>query len=216
MEFDHNTQIEFERLQLWITSPAANGHAVQVIMVVGCHRGGGTTTTATGLAATLAERPAARVALVDANLRTPFLDTLFGARPSPGFTELLAGGAGETVYQPTERPNLTVITCGRRARLASEMFAAAAVERAVTQLRHRFDHVVIDAAALGEFPDAHALVPHMDAVLLVVEADRTRIDDGRRVVRQLERAGARRAGVVLNRQRDYVPRVLRRFLASAD
>ena len=44
--------------------------------------------------------------------------------------------------------------------------------------------------------------------VFVVEADRTRIDEVQRAKRQLERAGAKMLGVLLNRRKNYLPSFL--------
>jgi capsular exopolysaccharide synthesis family protein len=210
---DEARRIAYERIQVWITNRPSPGGRVQAVMVAGCHADGGTTMTASRLAATLAQRSASQVVIVDANLRTPCLDAVFGARHAPGLSELLNGPSSrENSIQPTQRSNLFVITTGRVASSPSEVFRAAAVERLVSELKSRFDYVVFDAAPLFDYPDAYALAPRVDAVLLVVEAGRTPLANARRVARDLERTGAREIAVVLNRQRDYVPRFLRRFV----
>ncbi|HEX9818990.1 MAG TPA: CpsD/CapB family tyrosine-protein kinase [Methylomirabilota bacterium] len=216
-DVDDEARLEYERLQVWITNPAPHSPPRQAIMVVSCQRGNGATTTAAGLAVTLAQRPAARVLIVDANLRTPGLHQLFGARGRQGFRELLDKGDGSGDYvQATAQPNLFVMTTGRISGSPLEAFAPSDLGRLVAQLKSRFDFILFDAAPLLEFPDAYALAPHVDAVLLVVEADRTLVDDARRAMRELDRSGVEGTGVVLNRQRDYTPRLLRRTLSRAN
>jgi capsular exopolysaccharide synthesis family protein len=207
-------RLEYERLQVWLTNGFPHGTPGQAVMVASCQQGNGATTTATGLAATLAQRSAAQVVLVDANLRTPSLDLVFSTGSRAGLCELLANGDGGEYVQATAQPNLFVLTAGRGARSAAEIFTPGDVGRLLTQLKSRYEYIVLDAPPLGQFPDGYALAPHVDAVVLVVEADRTLVEDARRVLRELERAGAHAAGVVLNRQRDYTPRLLRRVLAG--
>lgn len=212
-DLDDDARLEYERLQVWIANRSRSSPPNQALMIVACRRGHGTTTTATGVTITLAQRPTAQVLIVDANLRTPSLHRLFGAHDRQGFRDLLAGGNGGGDYvQATTQPNLFVMTTGRLSRSPLEAFSPSDVGRLVTQLKSRFDFVVFDAAPLLEFPDAYTLAPHVDAVLLVVEADRTLVDDARRAMRELDRSGARASGVILNRQRDYTPRLLRRVL----
>jgi capsular exopolysaccharide synthesis family protein len=212
-DIGEDARLEYERLQVWITSRSQDSPPSQVVMVVSCQRGNGATTTAAGLAVTLARRPTAQVLIVDANLRTPCLHRLFGASGRRGFRELLNNGevCGDYV-QPTARPNLFVMTTGQGSRSAAESFAPSDPGRLLAQLKSRFHFIVLDAPPLLEYPDAYALAPHVDAVLLVVEADRTLVDDARRVMRELERLGVRAAGVVLNRQRNYTPELIRRVL----
>ena len=212
-----DVRLEYERLQIWITNGSPGTPPMQTVMIASCQRGNGATTTATGLAATLARRHAARVLIVDANLRTPCLHQVFGARHHPGFRDLLGNGTAAADYaQPTAHANLFVLTSGTTSGTALEIFSPAAIGRLVAELKSRFDFIVFDASPFLEFPDAYGLAPHVDAVVLVVEADRTHVDDARRVMRELERSRVRTAGVVLNRQRDYTPRLLRRMLARAN
>lgn len=212
-----DARLEYERLQVWITNRGPDTPPIHGVLVASCQRGNGATTTAVGLATTLARRPAGRVLLVDANLRTPALHHLLEVPHRGGLREFLANGADAAPeIQPTARPNLFVMTSGVTARSALEIFSPAALGRLVAHLKPRFDFIVFDGSPLLEFPDAYALAPHVDAVLVVVEADRTLVDDARRVMRELERSGVRAAGVVLNRQRDYTPALLRRVLHRAN
>ncbi len=74
--------------------------------------------------------------------------------------------------------------------------------------------MIFDAPPVGLFPDSLALAAKVDGVILVTESEKTRIDEARRAKQDLERAGARILGVVVNRHTDYVPRFLRRALGS--
>lgn len=216
-DVDDNARLEYERLQVWVTNRSPGSPPNQAIMIASCQRGNGATTTAAGLAITLAQRPTAKVLIVDANFRTPSLHRLFGAREGRGFRELLGNGSGCGDYvQATTQGNLFVMTTGQISGSPLEALSPSDLGRLVAELKSRFTFVLFDAAPLLEFPDAYALALHVDAVLLVVEADRTLVDDARHVMRDLERSGVRAAGVVLNRRRDYTPRLLRRVLYRAN
>jgi capsular exopolysaccharide synthesis family protein len=212
-EFDDNICQEYERIQVWLTNHSLPDHPLQTVMVASCQKGNGATTTAVGLALTLARRLSTRVLIVDANLRTPCLDQLFAVREQGGFSDLIGNGSRTDYVRATKRPNLFVLTAGRLPRSPLDAFSPAGLTPLLGQLKTRFDYIVFDAPPLSDFPDAHALAPHVDAVMLVVEADRTLVDDARRVLRELDRGGIRTAGVVLNRQRDYTPRLIRQILA---
>lgn len=212
---DDDLRVAYERIQVWITNRGPREAPTRAVMVAGCQEGNGATTTAAALAATLAQQPTTRVLVVDANLRTPSLHRVFGARGQAGFSDLVNNGreAGLDYVQPSAQPNLFVLTTGRIPRSPLENFSSVKLARLVAEFKNQFDFIVFDAPPLLQFPDGYALAPHVDAVLVVVEADRTLVDDARRVIRELERAGVRGpTGVILNRQRDYTPRVLRRLL----
>jgi Mrp family chromosome partitioning ATPase len=55
------------------------------------------------------------------------------------------------------------------------------------------------------YPDARALAPLVDGVILVVEADVTPVAVANRAVELIRDTGANLLGVVLNKRRDYIP-----------
>jgi capsular exopolysaccharide synthesis family protein len=208
-----DVQVEYERIRVWVTNPAAGAAQMQTLMVVACHPETGTTTTATLLAVSLAEGKRSRVVLVDANFRTPSVDLLFGLGNKAGLAEALsAERSPDGDIQPTTRENLFVLTAGRAGARPVDIFDRGSVGEFINNLKSRFDFIVFDAAPVLDFPDACALAPHFDGTLLVVEAEKTAVADARKARRELERAGGRLFGVVLNRHRDYTPRLFRRLL----
>lgn len=79
-------------------------------------------------------------------------------------------------------------------------------------LRASYDVIVVDCPPVlqsGYFVPVAADTPE---VLLVIEADRTRIPLAMRAKDEIAAAGGRLAGVVMNRRRQIVPRLLERYL----
>lgn len=209
-------RIEFQQLRVWLMGSAGRGRPLKTLMVVGCHAGSGVTTTTASLTATLAHGKKLQVLAVDVNFRTPRLGPVFGVRNGEGLFDVMEEGLPlEAVMQPTDRPNLSVLTTGRVGRYPAAVFEGVAADRLLDDLRKRFDFVVLDAAPVLDFPDAYTLAPRMDGVLLVVQAERTSVEDAQRAKRTLEEAGARVLGAVVNRQRDYFPPRLKRLLGIA-
>lgn len=210
-------QLQYDRLRVWMANQGHNGSGVRIVMVAACRPRSGTTSTVAGLATALSDQPSVRVLIVDANLRTPELDRVYNADNTRGFSELLTKppGDGELPVQTTRRANLFLLTAGLPSRSPVAIFERTAIERLVASLREGFDFVIFDAPPLLQFPEGYALAPHVDAVLLVVDAQHTSLEEARRATRELERVGVHTAGVVLNRERDYTPRVFRRFFSAA-
>ena len=65
---------------------------------------------------------------------------------------------------------------------------------------------------MNVYGDALIVGPHLDAAIIVIEADATRVPDVERARRTLERCGVRFVGSVLNRQRNYIPNFLEEML----
>lgn len=209
------TRLEFEKMRVWLMNPGARGAPLQTVMVAACHAATGTTTTAAQLAATLAQG-GARVLAVDANFRTPALNRLFQLRNKGGLSDILQEGpvGDEFHILPSSRDDLFVLPTGPLADTAADLFERPTLKEFLARVKAKFDFAIFDAAPLLDFPDSYALAPHVDGVILLAEADKTSVRDAWRATRDIERAGGRLLGVVLNRQRDHVPRFLRRFLGA--
>ncbi len=215
IEWDLGTPsfVEYQKIRVWLTNPATRGQLLQTVMVVSCHAGTGSTTTAALLASTMAEGKRSRVLIIDGNFRTPSLNMIFDVRNNGGLTEVLSAGLPLDAHiQPTTRQNLYVLTSGQISRYAAETFEGDAVNQLLSQLKEKFDFIIFDAAPVLEFPDSYALAPKVDSIILVVEADKTPIEEAQRAKRNLEQAGGRILGVVLNRKKDYTPPFLRKLL----
>ncbi len=116
------------------------------------------------------------------------------------------------IAQQAEVPNLFVIPCGQSALVPSAVFDSPGVPVALEQLRSHFDFVVFDLPPVAVYSDASIIGPRLDAALIVIEADRTRVPEVERTRRSLERCGVRLAGAVLNRRRNYIPAFLEELL----
>lgn len=75
-------------------------------------------------------------------------------------------------------------------------------------LREQYGDIVIDCPAADQSPLAVMLAHHADQVILVVEAERTRLPDIQRLRRTIENAGGTIAGAILNKRRRHLPRWL--------
>lgn len=204
---------EYAKIRAWLTTRRATSERVQAVMVVACRAGAGNTTTAALLAATLSEGRHSRVLLVEADVRTPTLAAVFGVEGSGGFGEVVVERLPvETRVRATRRPHLQLLTSGYGTACAADVFEPGSLATFVTEAKRKFDFIVLDAAPVLEFSDALALAPAVDVILLTVDADRTSIDDAERAKRMLEDAGGRLFGVVLNREKDYVPAFVKRWL----
>lgn len=209
------SRVQYEKLRVWLTNPASRGERLQTVMVVGCRSGNGSTTTAALLAATLAEGKKKRVLIIDGNFRTPSLNLVFDVKNNGGFTEVVSAGMPfEAHIQPTNRENLFVLTSGQISFSPTEVFEGKAIDQLVSWLKEKFEFIIFDSAPACEFPDCYALAPKVDSIILVTQAEQTSIQDAQRAKWNLEQAGGRILGVVLNREKDYAPAFVRKFLST--
>jgi receptor protein-tyrosine kinase len=192
----------------------ATGTGPRTILLTAARHGDGTTTTAVLLAANLASSH--RCLLADLNFRWPRVGEALGLSSAPGVSGFLQAPERADLDQaivPTRISNLYALPNALNG-TARSMPDVRALRALVDALRARFDYIVIDAAPLLEYPDTALLAPLADVTLLVVAADSTPVEKCLAARRELERAHARTAGVVLTRQRNFVPERLARRLTA--
>jgi capsular exopolysaccharide synthesis family protein len=185
----------------------------RVLGLVSARAGEGTSTIAALFGSILVRRRGGRVVIVEANYRAPSFDRILGITANGGFAELVRGEQPlAAVAQATAVPNLYAISAGKLNGVPSGLFDAPGLPGALAQLREQFDFVVFDLPPINLYGEGLILGPRLDACILVIEADATRVPEVERARRTLERAGVRFVGSVLNRQRNYIPSVLEEML----
>jgi Mrp family chromosome partitioning ATPase len=115
---------------------------------------------------------------------------------------LREGEACEAHVRATPLANLCVLTAGALDGQPSRAYDAVELGAAIKEFAVDFDLVVFDMPPAGETSFALRLAGLLDAVLLVVEAERVPAEVARRTTELLNRAQARLLGAVLNKRRE--------------
>lgn len=66
-------------------------------------------------------------------------------------------------------------------------------------LRQRYEYIIFDAPSVNEFTDAQILATYADAIYLVVEKNRTKLEDVKVALDRFAAVDAKIAGFILNR-----------------
>lgn len=184
---------------------AEGASSLRTVLVTSPQKGEGKSVTAANLALTMAQELQRRVAIVEADLRKPSLQHLFGLPPGPGLAECLAGAAelkDAMKYLPDH--NLTVIPAGVAPTNPAELLGSTAMRRVLDHLRTRFDRVILDTPPVLPLADVAILAPLVDGTLLVVRAGFTPRPAIENALRAFD--SSRLLGVVLNEsgmEQDY-------------
>ncbi len=179
---------------------------MKAILITSANHFEGKTTTAINLALAMTDVPGYRTLLIDSDLRYPTVHDRLGLMQSPGLTEILEGSAGlDSEIMDTEKENLKVITSGNLPHYPVELLESKRLKELIKGLKSDFDLILVDSPPVIPYSDASALSSQMDGVLLVVASGKTRQEDIQQVQATLQDNQAKVLGVVLNKQKHFVP-----------
>jgi capsular exopolysaccharide synthesis family protein len=168
------------------------------VLVTGTMPQEGKTSTAVRLGQLLAAAGESTV-IVDCDLRRGQLHARLGLPREPGVTDVLAHQAElAAALKETGVPNLQAITSGHAPPNPPALLARRQTGELLSELRRRFDWVIVDSPPLASVTDAQLLSRYVDASLFVVRYDRVSKALVRRTVQALRRSGQNVLGVVLN------------------
>src|ERR1700723_1692624 len=178
---------------------SAFGAPPKVILVTSAFPQEGKTTISANSALVLAQR-GSRVLLIDADLRRPGVDRLFGFRSRGGLSTLISGvDKFEDVVLPCpEVPTLWILPAGPIPPQPAELLGSSVMKDLIAHWRDSYDHVIIDTPPCLSVTDAVLLSPEADRVILVARSGQTTKPALRRACDLLLQVNARVMGIVLN------------------
>ncbi len=182
------------RTRLAHTEGAQN---LRSVLITSPQKGEGKSVTSANLALTMAQELHRKVIIVEADLRKPSLQHLFGLPPGPGLTDYLAGATDlDSVMRFLPDYQLTVMVAGTSPANPAELLGSTAMRRMLDQLRGRFDRVILDTPPVLPLADVAVLAPMVDGALLVVRVGVTPKPAIENALRAFD--SSRLLGVVLN------------------
>lgn len=167
--------------------------------------GEGKTATSVNLAVSMAQS-GMKVLLVDADLRKPMLHKNPARSSIKGLSNYISGYAIlDEIINSTDTPGLYYIASGAKPVNPAELIGSRRFDDFLKTVKEEYDMVIIDTPPLGSVIDCAIVAPKTDGTLIVIEPHRVKNRNARMLKEQLERAGARILGVVLNKVpgRDY-------------
>lgn len=140
-----------------------------------------------------------RVIVIEADLRRPRATGYLGLPRGCGVTSILVGTAevGEAV-QMWGDDSFAVLASGPAAPNPSELLGSKRMARLLTDLRDKYDMVLVDAPPVLPFADAQATGPACDGAILIVRHGKTRADHVRRAADALFAVNVPLLGTVLS------------------
>ncbi|MDG4664227.1 polysaccharide biosynthesis tyrosine autokinase [Mycobacterium sp. 236(2023)] len=168
----------------------------RVIVVTSSMPSEGKSTTSINIALALAEAEH-NVVLVDGDMRRPTIHKYLDLVGAVGFSTVLSSAASlDEALQKTRFPGLTVLTSGTIPPNPSELLGSQSAKHLLSELRSKFDYVIVDSTPLLAVTDAAILAAGGDGVLLVARFGHTKLDQLEHAVGNLESVGAPLLGAV--------------------
>ncbi len=186
---------------------------LRTLMMVSALHGEGTSTVACQFAKAMSNGGRSAVLLADLNMRTPSLRRLTKAKEQAGFINVVTESMEiEKAVQPTDTEGVSVLTAGNGATEAIDVLDTSHPNEVIGRLTELAETVIVDTPPVTLYPDARALAPSFDGVILVLEADVTPVSVASRASQILRDAGANVIGVVLNKKRTHIPEAVSRLI----
>ena len=175
----------------------AHKRDVKVLGITSPIQGEGKSMTSANIAAALGQTDK-RVLVISADIRKPRIHEFFGAANDTGLSNVLEGEIPFSEAVERSAGNIWVLAGGSFPNQPAELLQSPAMAELLASVRKQFDFVVLDCPPVLGLADCLAVLPLVDAVILVVQADKTRGGAILEVGDRLERVGVRVDAVVMN------------------
>jgi succinoglycan biosynthesis transport protein ExoP len=170
----------------------------KVVLVTSTRPGEGKSFVVSNLALALAKH-GERVIVVDCDLRKPNLHNSFGVPNIKGVIDVCGLGTSvDDVIISEHLPNLDLMTAGGRAVSPTSILNHENFGRLISELRTRYDRVIIDTPPLAPVSDAMIITQHVDGVIFTLRFNYVRTRGAQFCARRLIDANVTCFGAVLN------------------
>lgn len=180
---------------------------LRTVMITSTITNEGKSWVTSNLAVTFAQM-GKKVLLVDCDLRKGRQFSIFGVSPTPGLSNYLSGIdslGGECsdnimdYIQETPVENLVLLPAGNVPPNPSELLSSERMQETIERLKKYFDIIIFDTTPSCLVTDAVILSRYVDTTILVAGHKKSKIEDIKKVKREIENVGGKIAGIVVNK-----------------
>ena len=169
----------------------------KVMVITSSVQSEGKTTVASNLALSYAQL--GKTLLIDADLRRPRIKHIIDTDSKFGLVDYVAGVVSlkECVSQDKQEDNLYILNSGTTPPNPLELIASGKFSNIITALRSQFTYIVIDTAPVLPASDAVVLGQLCDALLMVIQSDRTTLPMATDAIKRLNAGKVDVSGLIL-------------------
>ncbi len=173
------------------------------LLITSSRPGEGKTLVAINLAISIAQEYDKTALLVDANLKNPMVHTYLGINADKGLADVLLKNA--QIHEVLINPSISrfiVMPAGKKLLGSAELLNSPTAEFVFHDIKTRYPErlIILDSPSLLTSADPLILADYADAILMVIEAEKTPAEDIKASVELLQEKPL--IGVVLNKMRD--------------
>jgi polysaccharide biosynthesis transport protein len=188
----------FRRIRTNVMLQVAPGGR-RVVAVTSTGPSEGKTVVTANLAVALA-KAGQRVLLVDADMRKPRLNGVFGRLLEPGLSNVLSNQCSVSdAVKETTTPGLLLMAAGSGPENPAELLSSPGFKNLLTSLVGSYQWVIVDAPPVLAVTDAALVANEVGNVLFVIGVDMTTRAAAQTAIAELQRVQANILGAVLNR-----------------
>jgi len=208
-------ELEEEMVALYqsINSLRSGTQTNKVIQFMSPLEGEGTSTIVGELARVTALKYSKSVLLLDADLRKLDQQPFFNITLEHSLEETIRAGdpIDKALYQ-IENSSLFLSQLFQDTGSVRQFIDPAGLDDLLEKLRKRFDFVFIDSAPDSVFSIGLATSNSLNGVVLVLDEEKTCLDMARNLKEKISKNGGKVLGVVVNKEREYVPNFITKRL----
>lgn len=141
-----------------------------------------------------------RTLLIDANLREPSLQRMFGLENGPGLSGILTErvSVATAIERVAEVPSLNVLPAGPIPPNPQELLGRPLFSGVLMYSVSNYDVVLIDTPSVAQAADSEVIAARVGAALVVVRNNRTSVDLTNQLTESLRNYGVNVLGAMLN------------------
>ena len=158
----------------------------------------GKSTTCANLAVVLAQA-GKETLVIDGDLHKPSLHKILGVPNVNGMVNVLSGEYDLSEMCTEPFPGLRILSAGPIPPNPAELLISGRLAPLIGQARQLFDYVLIDSPPTELVSDPMIIATQADAVILVLDSEKTSKASMHRAVHDLEAVGANVVGTVINK-----------------
>ena len=186
------------QIRTGLFSTATKQAEYQVIQVTSAMPGDGKSTVLANLASSVAMANK-RVLVIDADLRRPTQQTIFGIKSELGLTSVLNEECSlANAVQQTSVEGLYVLPSGPKPNNPSEALMLPEFGQLIDDLRDEFDLILIDTPPMLAVTDASNVANHVDGVMFVMRIGRNAKPMVKRAITMLKGLHVNVIGLIIN------------------